>query len=240
MNFSLYHVMTGDLTVPGKLQVELGEDYTGKTKIQKSVQFGVNVEGQESSSLELGEGLAKVQLFSKDEKRMVGVGPAVLSVHTFRPYQASDDPNASGWREFKKRISKVLDAYWEVMKPKGVSRVGIRYINYITIPSKRVRIEDYLACALPVVHDLPNEINRFTSRVEYVYSDEERLILSHATMEQHSKTLDFLLDLDVIWQNDSSIKREEALEVAERLRTREREAFEIAITDRARELFDAD
>ena len=143
-----------DLTIPGKLQTKFDDEYTGKPREQKVVEFAVKTQEGKSPNLSYGEGLAKVMLVTKSGKRVIGVGSDVLSVHMLRPYQDPLQPNRSGWDEFEPRISKALKAYWDVAEPIGVCRIGIRYINKIVIPGKTVRVEEYLRCALPDLSEL--------------------------------------------------------------------------------------
>ena len=229
-----------DLTIPGKLQTEFGDEYTGKPQEQRVVELGLEAPEGKPFNLRYGEGLARVQLTTKDDKRMVGVGPDVLSVHILRPYQDPLHSERSGWDEFRPRIKTALDAYWEVAQPKGVHRIGIRYINKIVVPQKTVKVESYLNCALPEVSGLPDRLNNFMSRVEYAYHDGVRLVLFQGSINAPKDHVGFLLDLDVIWENTEPVPQNEALEKVSDLRAREREAFETVITDKARELFDAD
>ncbi len=229
-----------DLTVPGKLQTQLSNKYSGKPQQGRVVEVELDTQKGTSPNLRYREGFAKVQLVTDDGKRMVGVGPDVLSIHMLRPYQYPPDSKASGWDEFKPRISDALEAYWEVSKPVGVRRIGIRYINKIIIPRKSVKVEEYLRCALPVVAGLPNQLNDFMSRVDYAYPDGVHLILSQGSVSAPADHVGFLLDLDVIWESPQSIVRDEALEKVNDLRIRERQAFENVITDKTRSLFDAD
>ncbi|MDE0511645.1 MAG: TIGR04255 family protein [Gammaproteobacteria bacterium] len=225
-----------DFTIPGKLHTELSGDYAGKPQEQKVVQVGLETQGGKPPNLRYGEGLAKVKLVTEDGKRMIGVGPDVLSIHILRPYQYTID---GGWDEFYPRIKTAVAAYWKVSEPRAVSRIGIRYINKIVIPQKTVKVEDYLECALPNISGLPDHIGSFMSRVEYNYQDNVQLIILQGSIETPPNTVGFLLDLDVIWQDAEPIKREDALTKVNELREREREAFEAVITDKARDLFDA-
>ena len=97
-----------DLTVPGKLQTELGNEYTGKPQQGKVVEVELDAQRGDSPNLRYREGFAKVQLVTEDGKRMVGVGQDVLSIHMLRPYQDTSDPEAGGWDEFKPRIMTAL------------------------------------------------------------------------------------------------------------------------------------
>ena len=229
-----------DLTIPGKLQAALGEEYVGKPQEQRVVQVGLQVQGDKPSNLQLGEGLARVQLVTGDGKRMVGVGHDVLSIHMLRPYQDLREPERGGWEEFRPRIETALETYSEVAHPMGVLRVGIRYINKIVIPEGKVEVEEYLKCALPVVNGLPDDLTNFMSRVDYTYGDDVRIVLSQGSIDAPPDYVSFLLDLDVIWENPQAVDRDLALKIVNDLRDRERVAFEAVITDKARESFDAD
>ena len=231
-----------NLTIPGKLQSEIGGDYTGKPQEQRVIDLDLQTAGDRPPGLGVREGLAKVQLVTKDGRRKVGVGKDVLSIHMLRPYQKRGGTPETGWEEFRPRIVTALDAYWTVARPRGVSRIGIRYINKICVSRSQppIRVEDYLKCAPPDVQGLPNRMSNYLGRVEYRYDDSFMLILSHGTVNAPPGLLGFLLDIDVISEMSDSIDRDAALQVTSTLREREREAFELLITDQARELFNAD
>lgn len=230
-----------DLTIPGRLHVKLSEEYSGKPQEQKFVDVSLNAQQGQPAKLSYGEGLAKVQLFTEDGKRIVAVGQDVLSIHMLRPYQDPQRPDHSGWDEFQDRIKQALDVYWDEVQPKGVLWVSIRYLNKIVIPEEAVEVASYFKCASPDVKGLPDHQNSFLSRVGYVYGDGVRLVLSQRSIDTSPPNqVEFLLDLDVIWENTEPIGKDEALTKAADLRNRERKAFEAVITDKARELFDAD
>ncbi len=229
-----------DLTIPGKLHLQLGTEYRGKPQEQKVVNFELNAQEGQPPNISYGEGLAKVQLLTENGRRIVAIGRDVLSVHMLRPYQITEHGGPSGWDEFKPRIRQALDAYWEVAQPQGVNKVGIRYINRIVIPEDTVRVADYLLCALPIVAGLPGSLSNFMSRVEYQYGDGVTLVLSQGSIDAASNHVGFLLDLDVTQEIPETVDQPEALAIAENLRERERIAFESVITDKARELFNAD
>ena len=230
-----------DPTIPGKLQAALGDEYSGKPREQRAVQVGLRVQKGKPADLQYGEGLAKVQLFTKPRTRMVGVGQDVLSIHMLRPYQDPLDSEKGGWEEFRPRVVDALEAYREVASPSGVNRVGVRYINKILVPlaSVSVRVEDYLKCACLEIDGLPQDYGNFVSRVEYIYDDETRLVLSYGLFSTSPKGGGCLLDLDVIWQPGALMDWEESLRIADDLHERAGSAFEAVVTDKARELFDA-
>lgn len=226
-----------DFTVPGKLQTELGDEYTGKPRQQTAVRLGLEAQEGRPPNVRYDEGVARVHLVSKDGTRLVGVGPDVLSIHMLRPYRAEGPPGRTGWNEFRRRISAALDAYWKVAEPLGVTRIGIRYLNKIVVPQNTVRVEHYLRCALPDVEGLPDRLNNFVSRVDYAYEDGVRLVLLQGSVDVPSDCVGFLLDLDVIWEDATAVFRDAALTIVDNLHDRDLVAFEAVITERARGLF---
>ena len=228
-----------DPTIPGKLQVALGDEYSGKPREQKAVQVGLRVQKGKLADLRYDEGISKVQLFTKVGTRMVGVGPDVLSIHMLRPYQDPVDFEKGGWEEFRPRIVDALEAYREVASPGPVNGVGVRYINKLRVPLARVRVEDYLKCAYLEIDGLPQDYGNFVSRVDYIYDDETRLELSYGLLSTSPNGVQCLLDLDVIRRPGTSVDWEDSLRIADDLHERAGSAFEAVVTDKARELFDA-
>ena len=227
-----------DLTIPGKLHTKLGSDYTGKPRQQRVVDVGFEMKHGDVSGLRNRDELARVQLVTENERRIVGVGPDVLSVHMLRPYQDVTDPLHGGWQEFRSRIENALNAYWTVANPEGINRIGIRYINKIVFDRTRVPLGDYLKCILPTVPGLPQTVNGFVSRSEFSYDDGVRLILSQGTTLDPANAFAFVIDLDVIWGSVELLSAKSSMIHLDDLRDRERVAFEAIITDEARILFD--
>ena len=238
-----FHFQPGpewDLTIPGRLHLQLGSEYPGKPQEQKSFETQIQVHDGQPPSVQHREQLSRVRLLTEDGKRMVSVGRNVMSVHMLRPYQHESLEDPGGWEEFRSRISTALSAYWTVAQPTAIPRIGIRYINKIVIPHSPVSLADYLSSSLPVVSGLPTRVGGFLTRVEYTYSEDVRLVLTQGLTAAPKGLVAVMLDLDVIWKGTKPAQRDDAMQKATELRDLERSAFEALITDQARELFDAD
>ena len=230
-----------NLTIPGKLHTELMQEYSGKPQNQRF--FELEFQSGETGTtpkIRYGGGVEMVQLVNENKNRIIGIGKDVLSIHMLRPYQDPRHSESGGWEEFKKRISQALDAYWKVVIPIGVNRLGIRYINRIDVPDEQIKIGEYFKCALPVVDALPSSQKKFTSRVEYDYGDGVNLILTQSSASTSSERFEYFLDLNVVWTNTNSVGRDDTMEKVEDLRNRERIAFEAVITSKTRGLFSND
>ena len=228
-----------EFTIPGNLQTELCGRYSGKSKEQRAVSVGLRVEEEKTVGLKLDEGLAKIQLPNDDGRRIVSVGPDVLSVHMLRPYQGRINSQQGGWEEFHTRISEALSAYQRVAKPKGINRIGVRYINKIRIPGTNVRIEDFLKCTQLEINGLPEYYSNFFSRVEYVYDESKRLLLSVGLQASSPEGTEWLLDLDVIWLSNTPLDCDKSMPIVDDLHEQAASAFEAILTDASRELFNA-
>lgn len=227
-----------DPTIPGRLHVALDGAYAGRAQEQQVTEITVASSADRPPDLTFRRGIAKSLLTTPDGRRVVGVGPDVLSVHMLRPYQDPAHTEESGWDEFRRRIQQALTAYWKVARPRFVRRLAVRYINHILIDGTSWRLSDYFRCAHSVAEDLPDNGDEFMGRVRYSYPDGVRLTLFHGAIRTSEDRSGFLLDLDVAWEGTSLTSVEDAVARATDLRNRERSAFEAVITDKARELFD--
>ena len=229
-----------DTTIPAKLQVALGGEYSAISREQKAVHVKLSVKDGQPANLSYEQGVAKIQLMSERRNRVLGIGPNVVSIHMLRPYQDPDDIELGGWEEFRPRIMAALEAYARVVGESSIGRVGVRYINRIQIPGQSVEIEEYLKCAHMKVDGLPEDYLNFLGRVEYIYDDSTRLVVSHGLLSASASGVECLLDLNAIRDVEPSVDPDQALKIADVLHERAGSAFEAVVTDQARKIFDAD
>ena len=183
-------------------------------------------------------------LVTEDGTRMIGIGPDVMSVHMLRPYQNPAAPETIGWDEFQPRIEQALRAYWDVANPQGVSRIGVRYINKLSIPKQAESVKAYLKkfveCVPPNIPSFPGTMDNLASRFEYTCPDDMKLALSQHLVNAEDGQFEFFLDIDVFSNTaDEPIDQGAALEKTGQLKEQENQIFEALITDRAREYFNA-
>ncbi len=207
--------------------------YGGKPREQKLINIEPNPkEAQGSAAMALNE-ITRVQFVTPDEKKILGIYQNHLSVSVTRPYP--------GWEVFRPTIEQGLSAYEEVCKPKGLTRIGLRYINQLEIDG---RVTDILACFNSVPPSLVganSHIENFTSRYEYLYEDEPiRVAIGFARVVAQAGKVSALLDIDLVWQSPGDVLLlKNAMAKVDDMRERERVIFESLITDRARQIFDA-
>lgn len=228
-----------DPTLPGRLQVEL-DDYAGSSRELRALQIQFPGEGGNGADMQFSDGLQRVQLVTPNGHRVVAVGPNALSIHMLRPYSHDPGSNGGGWKEFKQRIQQALTAYASVINQKrGVVRVGVRYINKIIVPVEIQQQETYLNCGLRSVDGLSDFPVSVSSRAEYSYPHEMRLIVSYGNVFPNTNEQAALLDLDGIWQSQQPIDTNESLAIIDSLHEIVEKAFEALITEECRSSFNA-
>ncbi len=210
------------------LHAELRDEYPGPTRTQ-GIQ-SITIDGQTTSLLQQ---IARYQLLGTDQTKFISVGQNAVSINVLKPYL--------GWDEdFKARIERVFFALCKVISIKRITRVGLRYINRISIPGTKAAATD---CFINIQHEiLPTAgvLGPFYKRLEYHTTEGAKVIVTQASiLPANSNYSDFLLDIDAIWDRNP-IGVDEVISMAEDLHGREGRVFEALINDSARELFDAD
>lgn len=224
-----------NISYPWLFYEKIKNTYTGIPKEQKLVRLEsppAGPLGKDTSPLAGLVEQSKTQFSLADDTGLVAVGPNVLSAHVTQPYP--------GWDIFRARIAEALKAYLSIANPNGIRRIGLRYINKVTISEPQPDLANYFST--PPAHILDElVIDNFLSRNEYIYQDEPiRVVLTVARAESPPEVSAYVLDIDLIWQWPAEpLPIESTMNRIDELRRRERVVFERLITDRSRELFDA-
>jgi uncharacterized protein (TIGR04255 family) len=211
-----------DMTIPGRLHQELASTYDGKPQQQRIALEASGAEGELNAVQPIG----RVQLPDRDRTKLVTVSHNVVSAHVLYPYP--------GWDTFRVLVQQAFAAYVRVASPSAVRRIGLRYINKVTLPPDLADLGRYFTgvATQPSVAGIPRK--HFVHRDEFLYDDEAQLLLTFAQLPKEPASL--LLDLDLVWPQKVDLDR--ATDVVESLRERERVAFEQLITNDLREIFD--
>jgi uncharacterized protein (TIGR04255 family) len=212
-----------DLTVPGRLKMHrLMEEYSGEPRTQNIPIVSVN----RTPTIEL-----RVQLPTPDARRLVSIRHNALAISVLRPYD--------GWENFKPRIERALDAYFEAISQIAVTRIGVKYVNRIVVPKADANPAVVLT-ALPAEGKISDaRLANFTQFTEFVRMDEIKVLITQATLQIGAEDrTEYLLDIDAIWDHRALGNRVEIIDMVEKLRDIEGAAFEALITDEARSIFD--
>jgi uncharacterized protein (TIGR04255 family) len=233
-----FHFVPGtewDMGIPFLFRERVRSVYPGKSREHSVLKAGLRAgEPGVPPSLMLEQGLGRIQFPNPDGTEMTAIGRDVLSVHVMRPYP--------GWEKFQPRIADALTAYVATAKPKGVSRIGVRYINKVVIKaSGRVQLNEFFASPPSGPPGFPGALVSVMDRHEYLYDDNQtKAVVTFSSASAPKDLLAFLLDIDLIreWPTEP-LAIEAVMKAVGDLRESERMLFESLITDRTREVFDA-
>ena len=218
-----------DLTIPGLVYSKIEDKFPKKALVNR-------IETQEEP-VSAGEVQQKIRFeewarfLQEDEKAFTQIGPNLLSVNQLDPYPT--------WEGFFPVIGQCFQCYREVARPKGVRRIGLRYINRIDFQAARVHLEDYFLFYPFVGPGLPQDHGSFSTHVDFVYSPKEVLRLRLLSVEPSSpNTISCLLDLDYFLLKPESVELDRALDWISLAHGHIEEAFEACLTDKLRTIFE--
>lgn len=174
-----------------------------------------------------------MQFLRDDERALIQVGPDLLTVNHLKPYPK--------WGAYQAMITHALQVYRQVANPKGLDRIGLRYINRIQIPESSFEIEDYILAVPSVPHSVPQAFRVFIQRVEIPFERANGLLILQSAMgvpeESESARAALMLDLDFVSFDATSISLDAAVEWVGQAHDKVENTFEACITPKARALF---
>lgn len=166
---------------------------------------------------------------SADGLNLVQLTANFLVVNRLAPYP--------GWKEFF--AATILSRGRDVcaMADLRIRRVGLRYINRITIPQQPFVWEDWFQMRLPIPSDLPSEHQGFHLEFQRRIGPNERMDTKIIAVNPAPPgTTSVILDLDVIWEGEP-LGSDRLAEMLDRVHHPHRLAFESYLTEKVRKLF---
>lgn len=174
----------------------------------------------------------RMQFVTDAGDRMIQLGPDLLVVNQLRPYASFED--------WEKTLYGALDSYRELAHPKGVARLGVRYIDRVIIPQTTVRMEDYFALYPEIPRALGTSHGAFMLRVEFPErrAGHRLLVTFGSAPPEEPGTMAFLLDYYDVCEAGCAATREAVQPIVRAAHENVIEAFEASITDELRLLFE--
>lgn len=150
------------------------------------------------------------------------------------------------WESFRDEAHRLWILYKSATKPENITRVAVRYINRIDIPTAdafTVRLEDYLRTYPEIPSGWPRkDLWTFFVQLQILQEDLRCMLVVNqgTTQSPNLETTSILLDFDLFreeyeepWQADDDAV---VWEFLEQLHDRNNEYFERSITDKTRGL----
>lgn len=143
------------------------------------------------------------------------------------------------WDMFREEAKSAWQIYRDVIKPKKIIRLALRYINRLDLPSPVNEIQDYLKYA-PLIPEQfgPASHGYFMQSMMPLQNGKYTMILNEALIPPASPEVQsIVLDIDIFHDIDISCFDPKIWEIYEELRSLKNEVFETCITDNTRGLF---
>lgn len=213
-----------DLVMPGLIYDELRETFPGREPnrvLSKTLDGpGAGVQYNEAISFLRG-----------DEKVAVLVGPNVLSVNHLAPY--------SSWEEFVPLIKRSFEVYRNVVDPRQLRSMQLRYINDITVSRSQPKLEDYLNLYPFVGCNLPQDFSSFITGIQIPHEDrrDSLRIEAQGSSDTESDSMRITLDLDYLLLEANKVDLNSVFNWLDKAHLRIENAFESCITNEARQIF---
>ena len=166
-----------------------------------------------------------------DEFGYIAVSPYRLSVHHFRPYPS--------WEVLSGIITQGAQAYQDVLNPKRVQRIGLRYINEINFSLASVELEEFFDFYPFVGQSIPQDLTRFHCLVQFDFEGaRDSLILQIGNgPESESDNAQINLDLDYYLARPDAFELSQTNDWLQTAHANLESVFEGCLKDSARELF---
>lgn len=185
-----------------------------------------NAQTSTSSSKETG-----MRFASADGRKIVDFGLNAFAFHWLAPY--------SEWADLRSESKRLWEIYVQSMKPKAITRLGVRFINKLAIPQSARDLCDYLVPGPIVPPGLPQSLQSFLSRIEIADVLHKRVGIVAQALQGLSKdgNLSVVLDIDAIRAGSVAATDPTIWEVADSLRDFKNDIFFNSVTDRLLEQY---
>lgn len=219
-----------DPTAPGIFYQSISGRFPQKQEV-KQVDVAVEL-GKEAAATRMTEVEPRSRFLSPDGSRMVQVGRDLLVINQLKPYPRFED-----WHPL---VGEMLQHYRSVASPDGVQKIGLRYINRITVPETGHPMESYFQMYPQVPQSLGGAHGRFFLRLQIPAKHQEHalIVTFGSAPDDDSSSSSYLLDLydiaPVGGQDPFARIDGELIEAHDNVE----HAFENIITDKARTLFE--
>ncbi len=219
-----------DMIMPALIYDKLREEFPEREPVK---QIATSVSGDEGGAQPHLAVMRRMRFKREDGKAIVEIGANYLLASHLRPYP--------GWEKFLPLVERVFSTYKEVTSPKGLRRVGLRYVNKVEFQEERVKLEDYFDFYPFVGDGLPQDHGPFICGIQIPFEDDRdilRLQMESAAPDQPGNVTAILLDLDYFLARARGIGLPDVFEWLKKAHAHVVETFEGCIKDSLRERFD--
>lgn len=176
-----------DWTFPGRLYDQIGEEFHERSQVD-----GVGVQIQlgpgKPPAPQIIKGPDRVQMKRLDGSAMVQIGPHLLAVNFLRNY-----PN---WETFRTLVLSIFEKYIKLCGEYSMQRIGLRYINQITLPEDKFELETLISLSPPLKGVLDKPLAGFYQRYEILFDSPKGILIHQTGIQRVDQRNVLMVDLD--------------------------------------------
>jgi uncharacterized protein (TIGR04255 family) len=167
---------------------------------------------------------------SADGKQLFQVRMDGFTANRLAPY--------SKWETFSQEARRLWNIYREAAKPARITRIALRYINRIDIPTSPIELKDYFNTSPEVAEGLPQPMAGFFMQVLLSLEDVKSSVSIVETIVEPAQpgSVSVVLDLDFSRTVEIPGTEEELWNLFEVLREKKNAVFNTCITEKTKEL----
>ncbi len=217
-----------DMAIPGLIYEKTRQTFPKRKQFKR---IDVNLLATDDSVSPEVNAIDEIRFMREDEKAFLAVSPHMLSVNMLRPY--------SSWTDFLPLIKKGFQTYFEIANPKGLNRIGLRYINRIEFDETengdehKIELDDYFEFR-PHIGDKINQVyHSFNVIIEQALEDARdnlRIRLTNEGARKHPQ-IAIILDLDY---STRKVSLDGAFDWVDKAHTTVYNTFEACISEKLR------
>lgn len=154
-----------------------------------------------------------------------------FTFNRFRPY--------TRWEDICPQARSLWEIYKTAVRPVLVTRLAVRYINSIEIPSKNFDYDDYFTSTPRVPQGLPQLLEHFFLRTVIPFPEQaaKAVVIQTPSDKQDPVNTAILLDIDVFEQVSLAPGDDRIWGIFGKLREIKNELFLRSVTEKTKELF---
>lgn len=176
-----------------------------------------------------GGGLSRMRFFEKEESSAVQISPHFLAVNQLRPYPS--------WEVFLPKIERALAAYRKVVDPVGLTKIELKYLNEIALPTEEFDFADLFNLFPYMSPGLPSEIAAFIAGGQFLRDQERGLLKVTLQSTTHRDEPTAILSLTYRSQEPQQIELDEAVAWLHRAHDEVEAAFEESLSEELKASF---
>lgn len=219
-----------------RLHEKLNTNYPSK---QTTYEIEARLEIHEASfaARQKSRGIIGYRFISSDSKKIV---QSKLDGFTFNRLKPDPDEGWPGWETLREEAKNAWDLYVEIIKPREITRLAVRYINQIVVRAASIELDEYFTAPPRVPKELPYQgLDNFFGRVGISIPDlSATAVITHAPAPKpFPNSVTIILDIDIFRQQRMVLDSSIIWETLDRFRDLKNNVFEACLHQKAKDLF---